>query len=85
MKIANYTELRNNLRAFFDAVIDDTDTVVVNRSGGKGVVLMSLDEYNSLKETEYILSSQKTMEDIRQGEEDLRNGRGVEVDISKLL
>jgi prevent-host-death family protein len=85
MKIANYTELRNNLRAFFDAVIDDADTVVVNRSGGKGVVLMSLDEYNSLKETEYILSSPKTMEDIRQGEEDLRNGRGVEVDISKLL
>ena len=85
MKTANYTDLRNNLKGYIDCVIDDADTVVINRGSGKGVVLMSLDEYNSLKETEYIMSSPKTMKDIRIGEEDLKNGKGIEIDIKKLL
>ena len=54
MRTANYTDLRANLKSYIDAVIDDYDTVVVNRGNGKGVVMISLDEYNSLKETEYI-------------------------------
>ena len=51
MRTANYTDLRANLKSYIDAVIDDYDTVVVNRGNGKGVVMISLDEYNSLKET----------------------------------
>ena len=41
-------------------------------------------EYNSLKETEYIMSSPATMEAIRQGEEDIKNGKGIEVDLDEL-
>ena len=85
MKTANYTDLRNNLKSYIDTVIDDSDTVIINRGSGKGVVLMSLDEYNALKETEYIMSSPKTMEEIRVGEEDLKKGKGIEIDINKLL
>ena len=59
MRTANYTDLRANLKSYIDAVIDDYDTVVVNRGNGKGVVMISLDEYNSLKETEYIMSYPK--------------------------
>ena len=61
MKTANYTDLRANLKGYIDSVIDDYDTVIVNRGNGKGVVMISLDEYNSLKETEYIMSSPETM------------------------
>jgi antitoxin YefM len=74
MRTANYTDLRTNLKSYIDAVIDDCDTVVINRGNGKGVVMISLDEYNSLKETEYIMSSPETMEAIRKGEEDIKNG-----------
>ena len=74
MRTANYTDLRTNLKSYIDAVIDDCDTVVINRGNGKGVVMISLDEYNSLKETEYIMSSPETMEAIREGEEDIKNG-----------
>ena len=66
MRTANYTDLRTNLKGYIDSVIDDCETVIVNRGNGSGVVLISLDEYNSLKETEYIMSSPQTMEDIRQ-------------------
>ncbi|WP_278702850.1 type II toxin-antitoxin system Phd/YefM family antitoxin, partial [Phocaeicola sartorii] len=49
MRTANYTDLRANLKDYIDSVIDDYDTVIVNRGNGKGVVMISLDEYNSLK------------------------------------
>lgn len=74
MRTANYTDLRTNLKGYIDSVIDDCETVIVNRGNGKGVVMISLDEYNSLKETEYLMSSTATMKAIRQGEEDIKNG-----------
>ena len=77
MRTANYTDLRANLKSYIDAVIDDYDTVVVNRGNGKGVVMISLDEYNSLKETEYLMSSPDTMEAIHRGEEDIKNGKSI--------
>ena len=84
MRTANYTDLRANLKGYIDAVVDDCDTVIVNRGNGKGVVMISLDEYNSLKETEYIISSPETMAAIRQGEEDIKNGKGIEVNLDEL-
>lgn len=45
---------------------------------------LSLDEYNALKETEYIMSSEQTMKDIRQGEEDLKAGKEIEVNLDEL-
>lgn len=77
MRTANYTDLRGNLKAYIDSVIDDCDTVVINRGNGTGVVMISLEEYNSLKETEYIMSSPETMEAIRKGEEDIKNGNCI--------
>ena len=62
----------------------DCDTIIINRGNSTGVVLISLDEYNSLKETEYIMSSAKVMEEIRQGERDLAEGKGIEVDLANL-
>ena len=77
MRTANYTDLRANLKVYIDSVIDDCDTVIVNRGNGTGVVMISLDEYNSLKETEYIMSSLETMNAIRKGEEDIKNGNFI--------
>ena len=67
MRTANYTDFRANLKGYIDAVINDCDTVIINRGNDTGVVLISLEEYNSLKETEYIMSSPETMEAIRKG------------------
>ena len=59
-------------------------TLTLNRGNGAGVVMISLEEYNSLKETEYIMSSEQTMNDIRKGEEDLKAGKGIEVNLDEL-
>lgn len=47
------------MKARLDQVSDDGDTVIINRSENKNVVLISLREYNSLKETLHLLSSEK--------------------------
>jgi antitoxin YefM len=77
MKTVNYTDLNTNLKHYIDSVFDDTDTLIIHRESGKGLVLMPLDEYNSLKETEYIMSSPQTMDAIREGENDLRRGNVI--------
>lgn len=77
MKTTNFTELRRNLRSFLDAVVNDSDTVIVNRENGTAVVMMSLDEYNAIKETEYIMQSPATMKAIRQSMEEINRGDTV--------
>ena len=77
MRTTNFTDLRNNLKKYLDAVTNDSDTVIINRDGGTGAVLISLDEYNAIKETEYIMSSPAMMEAIREGERDIKEGRLV--------
>ena len=84
MRTANYTDFRANLKDYMDTVIDDCETVIINRGNNKGVVMISLEEYNSLKETEYIMSSPEMMEVIRKGDEDIKNGNGSKIDIEDL-
>ena len=59
MQVVNYSEFRRSMKAKLDQVSDDGDTVIVSRSENKNVVLISLREYNSLKETLHLLSSEK--------------------------
>ena len=56
MKIINYTNLRLNLKKWLDVVVDDVVEIIVTRKNNKNLVLISLDEYNSLKETQHLLS-----------------------------
>ena len=84
MRTANYTDFRANLKDYMDTVIDDCETVIINRGNNKGVVMISLEEYNSLKETEYIMSSPEMMEVIRKGDEDIKNGNGSKIEIEDL-
>lgn len=77
MKTANYSALRNNLKTYLDGVINDSEPLIVHRSGNESVVVISLEEYNSIKETEYIMKSSVMMDVIRQGEEDIKNGNCV--------
>jgi len=74
MRTASYVELSNNLKGYLDGVIADSEPLIVNHSGNNGVVIISLDEYNAIRETEYIMSSPETMAAIRKGEDELRKG-----------
>lgn len=77
MKTANFTELRNNLKTYLDGVILNSEPLIVQRPGNESVVVISLEEYNAIKETEYIMSSPAMMEAIRQGEREIAQGSFV--------
>jgi antitoxin YefM len=77
MKVVGAKEARQNFAALLDSVVDDAEEVVIHRSGGKGdVVVISLDEWNSIKETEYLLRSPANAARLRRAIADLDAGRG---------
>ncbi len=73
MIAANYTEFRTKLKSFLDAVEANNETLIIKRGTGKGTVMISLDEYNSIMETVHLLSSKtnadRLYESIRQMKE----------------
>jgi antitoxin YefM len=84
MKTVNYSELRNQLKSNLDMVCEDHETLIVHRPGGKSVVMMSLEEYNSQKETEYLLSSPKNAEHLERSLMQLNNGETITVSFEEL-
>lgn len=84
MRTATYTDFSTNIGKFYNSVSDDLDTIIVNKEGSDGIVMMSVSEYNSLLETIYLMSSPETMADIRQAEADIKAGKGIEVNIEDL-
>lgn len=77
MRTANYTELRGNMKSYLDNVIRDNEPLVVHRQGAESVVILSLSDYNAIRETEFLMRSPAMMEAIRQGERDIAEGRYV--------
>ena len=57
MKVMTISEARRNFAAVVDAVIDDAEEAVIPRGGGRAVVIVSLDEWNSMKETLRLLDT----------------------------
>ena len=58
METVNYKDFRSNPKHWFDKVINGVSNIIIKRKGGKDLVLISLDEYNSLKETIYLLTGE---------------------------
>ena len=84
MITATYSDLRSNLKDYLDRVLRDSDNVIVNRGGGSAVVIMSLEEYEAMQETAYVMSQPDLVEAIRQGDDDVKNGNYEIVNIDEL-
>jgi antitoxin YefM len=59
MLTTTITDFRKDIRRYFDAVTNNFETLIINRSKDSGVVVISLDEYNSLCATQHELSSKE--------------------------
>ena len=78
MDAITYTGARANLARTMDRVCNDHEPIIITRNSSQSVVLMSLEDYQSLEETSYLLRSsinaQRLLESIRQ----LEAGKGLE-------
>jgi antitoxin YefM len=79
MRAISSTQLRRNLAATLDQVTDDHTPVIITREGGKpAAVIMSLEDYGSYEETEYLLRSPENAKRLRESIAELENGGGTE-------
>lgn len=78
MKIVTFTEARNSLKTVLDDVVKDADTTVITRRDADDAVVMSLDHYNSLMETVYLLRSPANAEHLHRSIQQYRSGETTE-------
>lgn len=78
MRTISYSESRARYAEVLDAVVNDREEFVITRSGHEDAVIVSLDDYQSLKETAYLLRSPANARRLLASIDELEAGRGVE-------
>lgn len=81
MIAANYTEFRVKLKKYLDSVEENNETLIIKRGTGKGTVLISLDEYNSIMETVHLLSSKANADRLYESIKQMKEGKGFQKDL----
>lgn len=75
MKIVNFSEARNNLRRVIDSVVEDADFALIARRDAPDAVLMSLDTFNSMAETVYLLKTPANAAHLARSIQQFRKGK----------
>ena len=78
MKALSYTALRNTLAKTMEKVCDDHEPIVITRKSQRAVVMLSLEDYESLEETTYLLRSPTNVKRLLESISQLEEGRGRE-------
>ena len=76
--VINFTEARNNLKSVLDKVVDDANVTIIARRDAPDAVVMSLDTYNSIMETAYLLKSPTNAQRLTHSIEQHRAGDLIE-------
>jgi antitoxin YefM len=77
MKTLTYSESRAHYAETLNAVTDDREEVVITRAGHDPVVMVALDDYESLKETAYLLRSPENARRLLAAIDRLEHGAGA--------
>ena len=78
MEALNYSEVRKTLAKTMDKVCEDHAPILITRSNHRSVVMMSLEEYESLEETAQLLRSPKSARRLLESIAELEGGGGME-------
>ncbi len=73
MQAIRYSKARNNLRQIINKVCDDIDEFLIITKDDKTAVIISYDEYRSMKETLYLLSSKNNRNRLLDSVEEIKN------------
>ena len=77
MQIATVSDFRKDIKTYLDKVVKNFETLIINRGKDTGIVVMSLQEYNSLMATNYELSSRKNELRLDSAIDKLRSGKTI--------
>ncbi len=85
MNILTYSEARASFKAVMDSVCSDHEPTVVTRVNGQHVVMLSLEDFNSMQETMHLLSSPKNATRLMESIQQLKAGQARSRDFSPVL
>ncbi len=74
MQITTVSDFRKDIKTYLDRVVKNFETLIINRGKDSGIVIMSLEEYNSLMATNHELSSRKNERRLDSAIEKLKKG-----------
>ncbi len=78
MNALTYSQARSNLAKTMDSVCDDHSPVIITRKNQRSVVMISLEDYESLEETAYLLRSPRNAGRLLESIAELESGGGTE-------
>jgi antitoxin YefM len=84
MITANISDFRKDIKSYLDKVVQNFETLIINRGKDQGIVVMSLDEYNSLMVTNHELSSRKNETRLDSAVEKFKKGKGFAKDLVEI-
>jgi len=83
MDAVSYSDLRQNLKSYMDKVYFDHDPLIITRKNNENLVLLSIEEYNSLMETNYLLGSEANVEHLQKSINQYKNGNAKKKELLK--
>ena len=81
MLTTTISDFRKDIKRYLDRVTENFDTLIINRGKDNGVVIMSLDEYNSLSATHHEFSSKANEQRLDSAIEKLKQGKSFQKDL----
>lgn len=81
MLTTTISDFRKDIKKYLDNVIENFETLIINRGKDSGVVIISLDEYNSLRATQHELSSKVNEQRLDSAINKLENGSSSEKEL----
>ena len=78
MDAITYSAARANLASVMDRVCSDHETLIITRNGEPSVVMLSLEDYQALEETTYLLRSPANARRLLAATAELNAGEGME-------
>ena len=85
MKAITYTAARESLASTMDRVCLDHDPVIITRNRDQAVVMISLEDYESLEETAYLLRSPANARRLLDSISELKESGGITKSIDELM
>ena len=83
MDAITYSAARANLATTMDRVCNDHEALIITRNGEQSVVMLSLEDFQSLEETAYLLRNPANAKRLLAATEQLRAGKGVARELAK--
>lgn len=78
MNAITYTTARAKLASTMDRVCNDHEALIITRNSDQAVVMLSLEDYNALEETAYLLRTPANAKRLLAAAAQLNAGKGVE-------